>query len=206
MRDIIKIAGLCAIALFTTMNANAKVENANVEKFILDPLHTNIVWSANHVGFSNPNGKFAKSSGVMFLDEANPENSSVEVEIDMSGIITGFEDFDKHLKGADFFNSEKFKTAKFTSTKVELVAKETTKEITKDTAKIHGNLTLLGVTKPIILEAKLNKIGKHPFTFKKTAGFSAKTTIKRSDFNIKYGIPLVSDEVNIAIEVEGSVE
>ena len=205
MRDIIKIAGLSAIALFTTMNANAKVE-----KFILDPLHTNIVWSANHVRFSNPNGKFAKSSGAMFLDEANPENSSVEVEIDMSGIITGFEDFDKHLKGADFFNSEKFKTAKFVSTKVEVLTKETTKETAKDaaqeTAKIHGNLTLLGVTKPVILEAKLNKIGKHPFTFKKTAGFSAKTTIKRSDFNIKYGIPLVSDEVSIAIEVEGSVE
>ena len=197
MKNIIKIASFSAIALLTTMNANAKT-NSKAEKFILDPTHTNITWSANHVGFSNPNGKFAKSSGVMFLDEVNPESSSVEVEIDMSGIITGFEDFDKHLKGADFFNVEKFKTAKFVSTKVEVLA--------KDIAKIHGNLTLLGVTKPVILEAKLNKIGRHPFTLKKTAGFSATATIKRSDFGIKYGLSLVSDEVKIAFEVEGSVE
>lgn len=193
MKNIIKIAGFSALALLTTLNANAKAE-----KFVLDPTHTNITWSANHAGFSNPNGKFSKSSGVMFLDEANPENSSVEVEIDMSGIITGFEDFDKHLKTADFFNSEKFKTAKFISTKVEV--------LTKDTAKIHGDLTLLGVTKPVILEAKLNKIGRHPFTKKKTAGFSATTTIKRSDFGIKYGLPMVSDEVKLSVEVEGSVE
>ena len=195
MKNIIKITIFSAFALLTIMNANA---NSKAEKFILDPTHTNITWSANHVGFSNPNGKFAKSSGVMFLDEVNPESSSVEVEIDMSGIITGFEDFDKHLKGADFFNVEKFKTAKFVSTKVEVLA--------KDIAKIHGNLTLLGVTKPVILEAKLNKIGRHPFTLKKTAGFSATATIKRSDFGIKYGLSLVSDEVKIAFEVEGSVE
>lgn len=193
MKKIIKIAGFSAIALLTAMNANAKVE-----KFILDPLHTNITWSANHVGFSNPNGKFAKSSGVMLLDEVSPESSSVEVEIDTTSIITGIEAFDSHLKGTDFFNVEKFKTAKFISTKVEVMA--------KDIAKIHGNLTLLGVTKPVILEAKLNKIGKHPFTLKKTAGFSATTTIKRSDFGIKYGLPLVSDEVKLAFEVEGSVE
>lgn len=175
------------------MNANAKSE-----KFILDPLHTNITWSANHAGFSNPNGKFAKSSGVMFLDKKNPENSSVEVEIDTTSIVTGIEAFDIHLKGADFFNVEQFKTAKFVSTKVEVMA--------KDIAKIHGDLTLIGVTKPVILEAKLNKIGRHPFTLKKTAGFSATTTIKRSDFGIKYGLSLVSDEVKIAFEVEGSVE
>jgi polyisoprenoid-binding protein YceI len=197
MKNIIKIASFSAIALLTTMNANAKT-NSKAEKFILDPLHTNIIWSANHVGFSNPNGKFAKSSGVMFLDETNPAKSSVKVEIDMSGIITGFEAFDKHLKTADFFNSEKFKTAKFISTKVEVLS--------KDTAKIHGKLTLLGVTKPVILEAKLNKIGEHPFTKKKTAGFSATTTIKRSEFGIKYGLPMVSDDVKLSVEVEGSVE
>ncbi len=193
MRDIIKITWFCTITLLTAMNANAKSE-----KFILDPLHTNITWSANHAGFSNPNGKFAKSSGVMFIDKKNPENSSVEVEIDTTSIITGIEAFDIHLKGADFFNVEQFKTAKFISTKVEVMA--------NDIAKIHGDLTLIGVTKPVILEAKLNKIGRHPFTLKKTAGFSATTTIKRSDFGIKYGLSLVSDEVKIAFEVEGSVE
>jgi len=193
MKNIIKIAIFSAIALLTTLNTNAKVQ-----KFVLDPTHTNIVWSANHAGFSNPSGKFSKSSGVMFLDESNPESSSVEIEIDTTSIITGFEAFDKHLKTADFLNSEKFKTAKFVSTKVEVLS--------KDTAKIHGNLTLLGVTNPVILEAKLNKIGKHPFTKKKTAGFSATTTIKRSEFGMKYGIPMVSDEVKLSVEVEGSVE
>jgi polyisoprenoid-binding protein YceI len=73
-------------------------------------------------------------------------------------------------------------------------------------AKVYGDFTMLGVTKPVVLYAKLNKIGKHPFTKKRSVGFSATTVIKRSEFGMKYGIGMVSDDIQIAIEVEAAVE
>jgi polyisoprenoid-binding protein YceI len=171
---------------------------AKTEKFVLDSNHTNIIWHANHLGFSNPDGKFAKANGYITLDEKNPSVSSVNVTIDTSSIITGNEAFDKHLKGSDFFNVEKYKTATFVSTKVDIYNEKY--------AKIYGDFTMLGVTKPVVLYAKLNKIGKHPFTKKKSVGFSATTVIKRSEFGMNYGIGMVSDDIQIAIEVEAAVE
>lgn len=190
--NVIRAASFAFLTAFT-LNVNAAPE-----KFTMDPSHTNIVWSANHFGFSNPVGKFVKSNGVIILDEKNPKASSVNVEIDTGSLITGLLAFDKHLKSADFLNVEKFPTAVFQSTKVE-------KSLGKK-AKVYGNLTLLGITKPVVLDVKLNKIGEHPFTKKRTAGFSAKTTIKRSEFGINYALGGVSDEVQISIEAEASVE
>lgn len=160
----------------------------------LDPDHTNINWSASHFGFSKPSGKFARSEGIIILDEANPTKSSLEVTIDTRSIITGIDGFDNHLKSEDFFNVVQFPTAKFVSSQIITSG--------KNRGKIKGDLTLLGVTKPITLEARLNKIGINPFTRKKTAGFSAAAIIKRSDFGMNFGIPGVSDKVKIEIEAE----
>ena len=178
--------------------ATSSAVYAKTEKFVLDPNHTNIIWHADHLGFSNPDGKFAKCSGYITLDEKNPSVSSVNVTIDTTSIITGNEAFDKHLKGSDFFNIEKYQTATFVSTKVDVYNEEY--------AKVYGDFTMLGVTKPVVLYAKLNKIGKHPFTKKRSVGFSATTVIKRSEFGMKYGIGMVSDDIQIAIEVEAAVE
>ena len=102
------------------------------------------------------------------------------------------------MKGKDFLNVEKFPTAKFVSTKV---------KITKDKrAEVTGDLTLLGVTKSVILDVKLNKIAIHQYTQRKTVGFSAKTSIKRSDFGMTFGIGAVSDEVKLSIESEAVLE
>ena len=171
---------------------------AKTEKFVLDPNHTNIIWHANHLGFSNPDGKFASSDGYITLDEKNPSVSSVNVTINTSSVITGIEAFDKHLKGSDFFNVEKYKTATFVSTKVDVYNEEY--------AKVYGDFTMLGITKPVVLYAKLNKIGKHPFTRKRSIGFSATTVIKRSEFGMNYGIGMVSDDVLINIEAEAFIE
>ncbi len=167
------------------------------DKYVLDPTHTNITWQANHFGFSNPSGKFAKVEGTLLLDEAKPENSKVNVTVSVGSIITGLEKFDTHLKSKDFFNVDKFPNATFISDKVEVTG--------KDTAKVHGKLTMLGVTKPEILDVKLNKIGENPISKKKTAGFSASTTIKRSEYGMNYGIPGVSDEVKLMIESEAAM-
>lgn len=186
-----KIFLTIAFALFSSY-ANA------ADTYILDKNHANITWSANHFGFSNPSGKFTKSDGKVILDMENPDKSSVNVTIDTSSVQTGIEKFDNHLKSADFFNVEKFPNASFVSNAVELIG--------KGRAKVTGSFTLLGVTKPLVLDVKINKIGLNPFTQKKTAGFSAITTIKRSDYGMNFGVPGVSDNVKITIEAEAIID
>jgi len=171
--------------------------SAAPETYALDPHHANINWNANHFGFSNPSGHFNVSKGTLVLDEAKPEASKVDVTIDVAGLATGIPEFDKHLKSADFLNTDKYPTATFKSTKVEVTSKET--------AKVTGNLTLHGVTKPVTLAMKLNKIAPNPMTQKKTAGFSGAIVLKRSEFGIDKYVPNISDEVVIRIEAEANL-
>lgn len=185
-----------ALVIATSLQFNAPAKAA--ETYKIDPNHTNIIWHANHFGFSNPSGKFNEVEGFFILDEKDPKKSSVEVTIKIASIQTGIEKFNAHLKTDDFFNVEKYATAKFISKKIELIG--------KNKAKIHGELTLLGVTKPITLDAKLNKIGLNPFTQGKAAGFSASTIIKRSQYGMNFAVPGISDEVKIEIEVEGMLD
>ncbi len=160
----------------------------------LDPSHTHISWTVEHMGYSHFNGKFANATGTVTLDEAHPENSKVNMTVNTSDIVTGVPKLDEHLKGDSFFNVAKFPTATFVSDKVEPTG--------KDTAKVTGTLTLLGVSKPVTLDVKLNKAGQHPMMHKNWVGFDASTTLKRSDWGLSYGIPMVSDEVKLEIEAE----
>ncbi len=182
------------LALLTTIAFSAPVASHAAPVYQFDKTHTNITWSANHFGFSNPSGKWMDVDGSLELDEQTPANSKVDATITIGSLITGYDKFDAHLKSADFFDAEKFPTARFVSTKVTPTG--------ANTANVDGNLTLHGVTKPVTLMVTLNKIGENPINKKKTAGFSATTTLKRSDFGINYAIPGVSDEVKIAIETE----
>lgn len=164
------------------------------EHYTLDASHTNIVWKADHLGFSAPSGKFTKVEGDLTLDEKHPEKSSVNVTIYPMSITTGNEKFDGHLRSADFFNVDAFAKAMFRSTSI--------KKTGDNTADIRGNLTLLGVTKPVTLKARLNKIAPNPYSQAMTAGFSAKAVIKRSEFGVNYGLPGIGDDVVIDIETE----
>ncbi len=169
------------------------------EKFTFDPSHTNIVWRANHFGFSNPSGRFGVQDGVVIIDESAPDNSTVEVTIDVGSLVTGIQKFDEHLKSPDFLDVAQFPTATFKSTKVELTGPD------NRAALVTGDLTLHGVTKPVSLDMKLNKIGVNPITNKKTAGFSGSIVLSRSDFGITQYVPNVSDAVTIGIEAEVSL-
>lgn len=171
---------------------------AEPQTYNLDPSHTNITWHASHFGFSSPSGKFTESEGTLVLDEDNPANSTVSVTIKPASVLTGIEKFDTHLQSEDFFHVEKFPTARFVSDKVEVTG--------DDSANVHGSLTLLGVTKPAVLDVKLNKIGENPMDKTKTAGFSASTTIHRSEYGMDYALPGVSDAVEITIEAEARLQ
>ena len=183
-----KKLALLALAILVSSPAMAG------DKYLIDKTHANIVWSANHMGFSNPSGSFSDVTGTIFFDEAKPEISMVDVVVNTASIFTLDQKFTDHLKGADFFKTDMFPDATFKSTSVKVTG--------KDTAIISGNLKLLGSVQPIKIKAKFNKSGKNPFNQKRTIGFSGETVIKRSDFGMKYGIPNVSDEVKLAIEVE----
>jgi len=164
--------------------------------YTIEPYHTNVTFKADHFGFSNVTGKFTGFSGTITLDQAAPEKSTFDIKIDTKELFTGISKFDEHLKGADFFNIAVFPTATFTSSKVEVTG--------KDTAKVTGSLTLMGKTNPVVLDVKLNKIDVSPISNKKTVGFTATATVKRSEFGLSYGLPGVPDDVTLDIEVEAN--
>lgn len=160
--------------------------------YTIDPAHTYPNFTINHLGFSTMHGRFDKTSGTLELDQAKG-TGSVDIVVDMTSVNTGFKKRDDHLRGPDFFNSVEFPTMTFKSTKVEFKGKG---------AVVTGNLTIKGVTKAVKLDVASINCGVHPFNKKNVCGFDATTSVKRSDFGIKYGLPAIGDEMNIQIEVE----
>ena len=163
----------------------------------IDPNHTQVEFSWTHFGFSHITGRFDKVEGTFLFDPADPTQSSVEVTIPISSIDTGVDDLDEHLRSSDFFDEEKFPTATFKSTKVE--------RVDENELKVNGDLTIHGVTKPVVLDVTINRIGDHPMGKRAAAGFDAKLTVKRSDFGVAKYVPNVSDEIVIEITTETMV-
>jgi len=163
----------------------------------LDPTHTDVLVQWNHMGFSNPTAHFGNADGTLVYDAADVSKSTVEVTLPLSGLNSFTAKFDEHLRSADFFDAAKFPTATFKSTKVEAAG---TNKLT-----VTGDLTVKGVTKPVVLDVTVNGAGEHPMAKVPSVGFDATTTIKRSDFGIGAYAPAVSDEVKIRITTEASI-
>jgi polyisoprenoid-binding protein YceI len=163
----------------------------------IDPNHTNVVAGWNHFGFSHPVANFNKVDGVIVYDAQNVGQSSVKVTLPLSGLDTGVADLDEHLRSADFFDAEKYPTITFNSTKTEAAG--------DNKLRVTGDLTVHGVTKPVVLDVTLNKAGVHPLGKRPAVGFDATTTLKRSDFGVKLYVPNVSDEITIRITTEAMV-
>ncbi len=181
------------LALFFSVCLFVNSSQAATETYIFDSSHTYVLFHIKHFGFSNPSGKWM-AKGQLILDEKKLQNSKVNVTINVAGIVTGNPELDKHLKGADFFDVAKFPTATYVSTSIDRTG--------KDRAIVHGNLTLHGVTKPITLTVKLNKKGNNPINNKLTLGFTASTTLRRSDFGITTLLPGLGNDVKLDIEAE----
>ena len=163
--------------------------------YTLDPGHTQVVFSWNHFGLSNPTAQFGNIEGTLDYDQADPTKASVKVTIDLGSVNSNVGKLDEHLENADFFDAAKYPQATFTSTKVE-------KGATPDTLKVTGDLNLHGVTKPVVLDVTVNKVGDHPMRKVPAAGFDATTTIKRSEWGIGKYAPAVSDDIRIRITTE----
>ena len=183
-------------ALATTLGGTALALPAHAETYKIDPIHTQVIFFINHLGFSNSSGKFHVADGTIQFDPAAPTKGSGDVTINTSSLDMSDATWKEHLSGEHFFEVDKFPTIGFKSTKVESVG--------KDKLRVSGNLTIHGVTKPVVLDTTVNKVGEHPMTKKSAAGFSATTAIRRSDFGMNYYVPAISDEVQIRLEIESS--
>lgn len=165
----------------------------------IDPAHTQVGFTAKHMMFTTVRGHFRDVKGTIELDEANLADSKVEVEIDAASVNTNVEQRDGHLKSPDFLHVEEHPTITFRSTRVEPLG--------GDRARIAGELTIRGTTRPVTLDAELGGRAVNPYG-KEVVGFEARTKINRKDFGLTFNIPLegggvvVSDELKIEIDVQ----
>ncbi len=184
--------------LLTSLLAAASLPAlAATQKYDIDPGHSQITYTWNHLGFSNNSGTLEKITGDFQLDAADLTKSSISVTMPLDGIHTGVAKLDDHLKTAEFFDAAKFPEITFKSTKVEKSGAEG--------LKVSGDLTMHGVTKPIVLNAKVNKIGDNAMMKTKSAGFDADFTFKRSEFGLGYGVPAVSDDIRVRITLSANI-
>jgi polyisoprenoid-binding protein YceI len=174
--------------------------------YTIDPAHTSILFRVDHLGFSNYTARFKKATAQLQFDPNNLSASNVTVVVDAKSLETDFPDpakvdFNAELLGEGWLNGAKYPEITFRSTSVEPTGART--------MRINGELTLRGVTRPMVLEARFNGGYRgHPMDPNARIGFSAKGVLKRSEFGITYGIPApgttmgVSDEVNVIVETE----
>lgn len=187
MKNLIASAALVAATLSTPAFAAS-------EAYVLDASHSQIVFTYNHLGYSTTYGMFSGFEGEIAFDQEDPAASSVSVSFPVRSMFTGWEARFNHFMGDDFFGAGDDEIVTFASTSI---------EVTGDTtAMITGDLTLNGITKPVVLDAVLNQASNHPMAEKPWAGFDATTTLLRSDFEVGAFAPFVSDEVEIMISIE----
>jgi len=179
------LAGLVALAIAGPSLAN--------ESFTIDARHTFPVFEINHLGFSTQRGRFNKTEGKIALDRA-AKTGKVDIRIDSASVDMGLDDWDKHMRGEDFFNVAEhpamtFSADRFTFDGDKPVAAE-------------GTLTLLGIAKPVSLKIAGFTCGTHPINKKALCAADISTTIKRSEWGMKKYLPAIGDEVTIKIPVE----
>lgn len=167
------------------------------EKYTFDKPHTQVMFSVNHLGFTDSHGRFLDYDGGFTLDRTDVTKSTVDATIKTASLDMGDAKWDEHLKSPDFFNVAQFPTMHFVSTKVAKTGEKT--------ADVDGNMTILGVTKPVTLHVTYNNSGVFPMNDKMyVAGFSATAKLKRSDFGMTKYVPMVGDDVTITLEVQGN--
>jgi polyisoprenoid-binding protein YceI len=175
--------------------------SAAAETYTFDKEHTKIVFVYNHLGMSNQYGRFDSFDGEVEFNAEKMNTSRASVSIDVASIDTDVAKLDEHLRSEEFFDAAKHPKITFKSTEV--------RQTGAKTMQIAGDLTIKGKTRPVVLDATFNFIGEHPLAkFVKAyagvqyASFSAKTRIRRSEFDVGLYAPLTSDTIDIVIETE----
>jgi polyisoprenoid-binding protein YceI len=163
------------------------------ESYTVDSRHTYPMWEISHYGWSTQRGRFNEVSGKIVLDRA-AKTGNVEIAIKTASVDTGIAKWDEQMMSEDFFNAAKFPTISFKASKIVFSGDKP--------ASIPGELTLVGVTKPVTLTVTGFGCGTNPVNKKEICGADAYAAIKRSDFGIVKYLPGISDEVRLVINVE----
>lgn len=184
------------IALAAVLSLAAASAFAAPVTYKIDPNHTTVIAGWSHFGFSNPVANFGQADGSIVYDADDVGASKVEVTLPLSGLEAFVPDFNEHLRSADFFDAQKYPTVTFRSTKVEAAG--------EGKLKVTGDLTIKDTTRPVVLDVTINKLGTHPFAKppRPAAGFDAVAEVKRSEFDLGYAVPNVSDAVTLRITTE----
>ena len=190
------------LALSTALIGAAAAESVVIPSgtYASDPTHTSLFWSVNHFGLSNYTARLNTVSATVELDADDVSRSTVTATIDMASVDTDFPfpqntDFNEELRGENWLNTATFPQATFTSTGITVTS--------EDTAEITGDLTFLGQTLPVTLDATLiGLLEQHPFTNNAAFGIAATGTFDRTDFGFSTFAPNVGAEVTISINAE----
>jgi polyisoprenoid-binding protein YceI len=180
-------------ALVILLAATLPLAAHAADSYTIDPPHTFPRFKINHLGFSTMEGRFDKSSGKITLDRA-AKTGTVEITTETASVSTGFAKRDDHLRSPDFFNAAEYPSITFKSTAVKFKGDKP--------ASVEGNLTMLGVTKPLTLTIDEFNCGANPMNKKEECGAAASAQIKRSDFGMKFALPAIGDDVKLVFEVE----
>lgn len=175
------------------MTAAGPLAGLTAGDYQVEPKHAYITFSYSHKGYSNPFLRFRSFSGSVAVDPAHPERTSVTIDIDPNSIDSGVDEFDDHLRGEKLFDVENHPGITFRSTSLKLDE--------DGSGKLTGDLTIKGITRPVMLDIKMNKIGKDR-SGEAMFGISGRTRILRSDWDLGYAAPVVGDEVDLIVEVE----
>jgi polyisoprenoid-binding protein YceI len=181
------------------MSTTTAAKAPSVTSWSIDPAHTHVEFAVRHMMITTVKGRFGIVQGTVRIDEDHHSRSEVEITIDADSIDTREAQRDAHLKSADFFDVEKYPKLTFKSTRVS--------DVKGDDFKLHGDLTIHGVTHPVTLDVTAEGRGKDPWGAER-AGFTARTQIKRSDYGLTWnqaletGGLLVGDDIKINLDVE----
>jgi polyisoprenoid-binding protein YceI len=179
---------------FVVAFISAFVLSANAaETFKIDPVHTFVLFSVQHLGIANTYGRFNDIAGMVVFDRDNPSKSSIELTVQVESLDTHNSTRERSLMSPDFFDVKQFPTMTFKSTKV---------EGSGDALKVSGDLTIRGVTRPVTVDFKKGREGKGVFGEWRGGG-ETRFTIKRSDFGMNFELGEVGDEVTIILSLEG---
>ena len=192
MLKSLSLAFVAGIAL--SVSAHAEGPAVQSGNYTLEPTHTEVMFGVGHFGFSTYYGQFPGTTGSLKLDSGNPAASQLDVSVPVANVWTASDKLTDELKSADWLDAKAFPAMTFHSTKITPTG--------PTTADVAGDLTLHGVTKPVVLHATFMQGGANPMDKKYELGFAGSAEILRSEFGIKSYVPAISDKVTLTLEAE----
>jgi polyisoprenoid-binding protein YceI len=166
-----------------------------LETYMLDPVHTRVVFTVEHAGFSKAMGTISGNTGTLRFDSDDWRSAQLDVTVPLTRLDLGNDKWNTAVLGSNLLDGKRYPEARFVSTTIE--------PVDADHAKVCGDLTLRGVTRPVCMDVTFNALKRHPLPpFRRTAGFSATATLSRKEFGIETWPTVIGDSVSLMIEAE----